>query len=92
MTAKAYETMWTKYKQLTGLKITAHNLRHGTATILYESGVDVHTAKTILGHSNINTTIAIYTELRDQKKTSSIDLFDNEIAKYYVNPPDIVIV
>ena len=82
MTAKAYETLWAKYNEATGLTLTAHNLRHGTATILFEAGVDAHTAKAILGHSNINTTLSIYTELRDQKKTDSIRKFDKEFKKY----------
>lgn len=82
MTAKAYDTLWGKYKDETGLEITAHNLRHGTATILYEAGVDVHTARQILGHSNISTTLSIYTELRDRKKDSSTEKFNKELASY----------
>ena len=85
MTAKAYETLWSKYNQATGMDLTAHNLRHGTATILFEAGVDVHTAKSILGHSNISTTLAIYTELRDKQKNKSTVLFDKELSQYYVN-------
>lgn len=77
MTDKAYEVMWTKYCQETGLNITAHQIRHGTATIMFESGVDVYTAKEILGHSNINTTMSIYTELRAKQRAKSIELFEN---------------
>lgn len=53
--------------------ITAHVLRHGYATLLFEAGVDVYTAQHLLGHSDVETTIAIYTHLRDEKKKNSLD-------------------
>lgn len=53
--------------------LTAHDLRHGYATMLFEADVDVYTAKTLLGHADIETTMAIYTHLRNRKKTESID-------------------
>lgn len=60
--------------------MTAHNLRHGYATMLFEADVDVYTAMTLLGHADIETTMAIYTHLRSKKKMSSIDKF-KEYAK-----------
>lgn len=53
--------------------LTAHDMRHGYATMLYEAGVDVYTAMTLLGHAEIETTMAIYTHLRSRKKSESID-------------------
>ena len=60
--------------------MTAHNLRHGYATMLFEADVDVYTAMTLLGHADIETTMAVYTHLRAKKKISSIDKF-KEYAK-----------
>lgn len=57
--------------------ITAHVLRHGYATILFEAGVDVYTAQKLLGHSDIETTMAIYTHLREKKKNESLDKLKN---------------
>ena len=51
--------------------LTAHVLRHGYATLLFEAGVDVYTAQHLLGHSDVETTIGIYTHLRDEKKKNS---------------------
>ena len=43
--------------------ITSHWLRHTFATMLYLAGVDVLTARDQLGHSDIKTTLSIYTHL-----------------------------
>ena len=44
-------------------KFTPHQLRHTYASLLYQAGVDVLTAKDQLGHSDIKTTLNIYTHL-----------------------------
>ena len=61
--------------------ITAHWLRHTFATLLYLAGVDVLTAKDQLGHSDIKTTLAIYTHLDKIYKRKSMAKLDN-----YLNP------
>ena len=53
--------------------LTAHDLRHGYATMLFEADVDVYTAQTLLGHADIETTMSIYTHLRSRKKMESIE-------------------
>lgn len=58
-------------------KITAHWLRHTFATLLYMSGVDVLTAKEQLGHSDIKTTLEIYTHLDQKFKRRSMNKLDN---------------
>lgn len=55
---------------------TPHCLRHTFCTIMYESGVDVLTAKDQLGHSDIRTTLAIYTHLDKQHKRKNISKLD----------------
>lgn len=52
--------------------LTAHNLRHGYATILFEAGVDAYTAQRLLGHADIETTMAVYTHLREKKANESM--------------------
>ncbi len=48
-------------------KITLHRLRHTFCTMLYEFGVDIKDAQTIMGHADIITTQNIYTHVRDSK-------------------------
>lgn len=55
---------------------TAHWLRHTFATLLYMAGVDVLTAKEQLGHSDIKTTLGIYTHLDKKFKRKSMDKLD----------------
>jgi len=53
-------------------RFTPHCLRHTYCTMLYEAGVDVVTAKELMGHSNIKTTLGIYTHLSKEKAESDI--------------------
>ena len=77
-----YLKLWRNYCDETGLKLTAHQLRHGTATVMFEAGVDMYTAQRILGHSNIHTTLGIYTELRNGQMKKSLEMLDAEAKKY----------
>lgn len=56
--------------------ITAHWLRHTFATLLYLSGVDILTAKEQLGHSDVKTTLQIYTHLDKSHKRKNISRLD----------------
>ena len=56
-------------------KFTAHSLRHSFATHLLDSGVDLHTIKVLLGHSNIETTM-VYLHLQKNKRAALISPFD----------------
>lgn len=59
--------------------ITPHWLRHTFATMLYHAGVDPVNAKDQLGHTDITTTLNIYTHLdRKHKKLST------EKINYYI--------
>ncbi len=53
--------------------LTAHYFRHGYATMLFEADVDAYTAQKLLGHADIETTMAIYTHLRQRKKDESVE-------------------
>lgn len=89
MTLRGYEGAWLRYCEAAGLiggdgkpTITAHNLRHGTATLMFELGVDELTAQRILGHSRIEITREIYTELRAAQNAKSVQKFNDGMQKY----------
>ena len=55
---------------------TPHCLRHTFCSIMYDAGTDVLTAKEQMGHSDIKTTLAIYTHLYKQHKRKNISKLD----------------
>ena len=88
MTDRAYEGAWARYCAAVGLvddngkpTLTAHQLRHGTATMMFEANVDELTAQRILGHSRLEITREIYTDLRRAQKIKSIGKFNRGMAK-----------
>ena len=88
MTLRGYEGHWRNFCEYAGLLdddgkpvITAHNLRHGTATLMFELGVDELSAQRILGHSRIEITRDIYTDLRAKQKMRSVSSFSEGLSK-----------
>ncbi len=61
---------------------TPHQLRHTYATLLYDAGVDVITAKYLLGHSDVKTTLQIYTDLSNKNKEKNIDKFNDYLSSF----------
>ena len=47
-------------------KYTTHKLRHTAATLMYQSGVDLHALQEILGHEHLSTT-EIYTHVDNEQ-------------------------
>ena len=89
MTLRGYEGAWLRYCAAAGLigddgkpVIGAHNLRHGTATLMFELGVDEFTTQRILGHSRVEITREIYTELRAAQNAKSVNKFNDGMKKY----------
>ena len=58
--------------------ITTHGFRHTHATLLFASGLDIKQVQARLGHSNVQTTLNIYTHAIQDKQ----DKMGDEFAKY----------
>lgn len=71
---------WHKYIKATGLNITQHQLRHSYATILYRAGIDLKTAKNLLGHADVQTTLNIYTHLEKEISQNTFDKINNFVS------------
>lgn len=69
-------------EQKVGLKaIKFHALRHTFATTLIENKVDVKTVSTILGHSDISTTLNIYVHPSSEAKRDAVNQGLSKIFK-----------
>lgn len=66
-------------------RFTAHQLRHTYCTMLYFAGVDILTTSKLMGHSNVQITLEIYTHLDEKHKRLNIKKFNEYIAKDTTN-------
>ena len=66
-----FRKAWERWQKETGLDLTAHQLRHGYASILLEADVAAKDAQDLLGHADISTTLNIYTDVRDKRKSQT---------------------
>ncbi len=73
MTKKQVSYNWNKMLKDNDIKVTAHQLRHAYATMLFEAGIDVKDAQELMGHSDINLTRQIYTHIRSERKDETRD-------------------
>jgi len=71
LTKTQYRKRWEKYCRAIGYTLTAHQLRHGFATILYEAGVPDKDAQELLGHATITLTRDVYTHIRQARKNDT---------------------
>ncbi len=73
---------WKKFIEEKGLpSLTFHGLRHTSASYLISLGQDVASVSKRLGHSNINTTLSIYTHAFKKKDEEAA----NRMALLYAN-------
>lgn len=63
---------------------SAHYLRHTFATMLYLENINVVTAKQILGHAKIQTTVDIYTDLEHFNKSTLSDDYKERLQNEYL--------
>lgn len=68
--------------------LTAHVLRHGYATMLYEAGIDEKEAAALLGHKDEEMIRKVYAHLRDKKKAKASDLLKEKTKNGFVGIGD----
>ncbi|MGX1798401.1 tyrosine-type recombinase/integrase [Streptomyces albidoflavus] len=63
-----------------------HDLRHSTATLLLEQGVDLVVIKELLGHAHIGVTAGVYAHVRLRLQRQAIDTLGVVLASTDDNP------
>jgi integrase len=68
-------------------RIRFHDLRHSTATLLLEQGVDLVVIKELLGHAHIGVTAGVYAHVRLRLQRQAIDTLDDALEGH-THPDD----
>ncbi|BBC35733.1 Integrase [Streptomyces graminofaciens] len=61
-------------------RVRFHDLRHSTATLLLEQGVDLVVIKELLGHAHIGVTAGVYAHVRLRLQRQAIDTLGNVLS------------
>jgi integrase len=68
--------------------IRFHDLRHSTATLLLEQGVDLVVIKELLGHAHIGVTAGVYAHVRLRLQRQAIDTLGEALGRGDDGPDD----
>ncbi|MFJ1645441.1 replication initiator [Streptomyces sp. NPDC088258] len=66
-------------------RIRFHDLRHSTATLLLEQGVELVVIKELLGHAHIGVTATVYAHVRLRLQRDAIDTLSTALGGLEVN-------
>lgn len=69
-------------------RIRFHDLRHSTATLLPEQGVDLVVIKELLGHAHIGVTAGVYAHVRLRLQRQAIDTLNDALSPGNEDPDD----
>lgn len=67
-------------------KFSCHTLRHTFTTRLCESGINIKVIQSVLGHSDISTTLDIYADVTKDLKRAEMQSFDDFMKKRCLIP------
>lgn len=67
------------FAKLEGMGFTMHSLRHGFASMMLQSGVDIKTLQMLLGHSDLRTTY-LYTHTDHKTMRNAVEGLDGILA------------
>ncbi|KJY38812.1 site-specific integrase [Streptomyces sp. NRRL S-495] len=67
-------------------RIRFHDLRHTTATLLLDQGIELVVIKELLGHAHIGVTATVYTHVRLRIQRNAIDLLGNALGNAKTGP------
>ena len=63
------------------LDLNVHSLRHTNASLLIANGTDVATVAGLLGHSQVSTTLDIYTHSFDAKRKEASRVLQEKLER-----------
>ncbi len=78
---RRFLTLTKHFKEATGTTATAHQLRHSFATFAFECGIPAKSIQEILGHSQVSTTLDIYTDFRQAAFDGVVEILNGKMKK-----------
>lgn len=72
---------WEQFQRKNGISLSAHQLRHGFATICYDAELDEKDAAELLGHSSVELTKDIYTHISAERQKLNADKLNNFVLR-----------
>ena len=78
---EAFENANGRHPKVLLPRFSCHTLRHTFTTRLCESGINIKVIQSVLGHSDISTTLDIYTDVTKDLKKVEIQAFDDFMKK-----------
>lgn len=81
----AFKRFCEKYNINKGFNVNQHMLRHTFATRCIEAGVPAKVLQKIMGHSNIKTTLQIYTDIFDKFEQKYTDILEDYLYENKLN-------
>jgi site-specific recombinase XerD len=85
MSKSAFVKMWNPVKESVPFEIGSHMLRHTYCTWLYDNGIDLKTAKDLMGHSDIRITDRIYPHIGEKQRKNANQKISKEKNKIIKN-------
>ena len=81
LTFSAYDSMWRRINDTIELHgATSHVFRHTLGTILYETGTDIKTIQSVVGHADYSTTMNTYVHARDDRKQAAMAKINDQLS------------
>lgn len=81
LTFSAYDNMWRRINDTIDLHgATSHVFRHTLGTILYDTGTDIKTIQSLVGHADYSTTMNTYVHARDDRKQAVMAKINDRIG------------
>lgn len=81
LTRAEYMKQWKRFQKENDIHLTAHQLRHGFATICYDAELDEKDAAELLGHSSVELTKDIYTHISAERAKINADKLNNFVMR-----------
>jgi integrase len=66
-------------------RVSWHSFRHTHATLLHEAGESLKTAQALLGHSDLETTLGVYTRAIPEEQRRAVGRVAGGFAEKVVN-------